>query len=56
MNEWGISTQRGNQWLPQSVHSVLKRKSQRDTRVEDIRNKQYPLKIGKFSITYSLLD
>ena len=56
LNSWGIKTQRGKKWFNTSVFSVLKRKLQRDTRVEDIRNKQYPIKIGKFSITYRLLD
>jgi len=31
MNEWGIPTQRGNKWLPQTVYSVLKRRNQRDS-------------------------
>ena len=52
MNEWGISTQRGNQWLPQSVHSVLKRKSQRDTRIEEQRLKVYEPKLSKMTIKY----
>jgi len=26
LNSWGIKTERGNEWLPQSVFSVLKRK------------------------------
>jgi len=52
MNDWGISTQRGNKWLPQSVHSILKRKNQRDTRVQELRNRQYPIKISKMSLKY----
>ncbi|MDC0072124.1 recombinase family protein [Gammaproteobacteria bacterium] len=55
LNEWGIKTPRGKKWFNTSVHSVLKRRNQRDFRVENQRNKQYPLKIGKFSITYRFL-
>ena len=56
MNEWGIPTQRGNKWLPQSVHSVLKRKNQRDSRVEELRNHQYPIKMSKMSLEYYTYD
>ena len=52
MTEWGIATQRGKKWLPQSVHLVLNRKSRRDTRIMDVRNKQYPIKMSKFSLEY----
>jgi hypothetical protein len=34
------------------VSSVLKRKYERDMRIEEIRNKEYPIKIGKFAIKY----
>ena len=56
MNQWGIPTQRGNKWLPQSVHSILKRKNQRDTRVEELRNRQYPIKMSKMSLKYHTFD
>jgi len=56
MNEWGITTQRGKNWLPQSVHSVLKKKRLRDTRVEDVRNKQHPIKMSKMSLVYHTFD
>ena len=56
LNQWGIKTQRGKKWFNTSVSSVLKRKHQRDNRIENQRNKKYPIKIGRFSITYSLLD
>ena len=55
LNSWGIKTPRGKKWFNTSVYSVLKRKHQRDNRIENQRNKKYPIKIGKFSITYSLL-
>ena len=56
LNSWGIKTPRGKKWFNTSVHSVLKRKHQRDNRIENQRNKKYPIKIGRFSVTYSLLD
>ena len=52
LNEWGIKTQRGNQWFNTSVYSVLKRKSQRDKRVEEQRLKEYKPKLSKMSIKY----
>ena len=54
MNQWGIKTQRGNKWYPNSVHSVLKRKSQRDTRIEEQRLKVYEPKLSKMTIKYFL--
>ena len=52
LNDWGVKTARGNTWFNTSVSSVLKRKHQRDERIEQIRNKEYPVKIGKFRLTY----
>jgi len=52
LNEMNIKTIRGNNWFNTSVSSVLKRKHERDLRIEEIRNKEYPIKIGKFSIKY----
>ena len=48
LNSWGIKTQRGKEWFNTSVFSVLKRKHQRDNRVETVREKEYPIKITKF--------
>ena len=50
MNSWGIKTQRGKAWGGGSVHSVLKRKHQRDLRIEGVRNKKYPIKISKMVV------
>ena len=50
LNSWGIKTQRGKEWFNTSVFSVLKRKHQRDKRVETVREKEYPIKISKFSL------
>ena len=52
LNQWGIKTHRGKQWFNTSVSSVLKRKHERDVRIQEIRNKEYPIKIGKFAIKY----
>ena len=35
-------TSRGKKWFNISVHSVLKRKKQRNERVEQVRNQQFP--------------
>ena len=50
MNSWGIKTQRGKTWGSGSVHSVLKRMHERDVRIENIRNKKYPIKISKMVV------
>ncbi len=55
MNSWGIPTIRGKKWFPQSVFSVLKRKHQRDMRVEQVRNKHFPTKISKMKVVYYIL-
>jgi hypothetical protein len=52
LNEWGIKTPRGKKWYPQSVHSVLKRRNQRDNRIEKQRKINYPIETGKFSLVY----
>ena len=49
MNSWGIKTQRGKTWSNGSVHSVLKRMHQRDVRIENIRNKKFPIDISSLS-------
>ena len=52
LNEMNIKTIRGNSWFNTSVSSVLKRKHERDLRIQEIRNKKFETKIGKFSINY----
>ena len=56
MNSWGIRTIRGKKWFPQSVHSVLKRKHQRDMRIEELRNKKFPTKMSKMKVVYYTFD
>ena len=52
LNKWNVKTTRGNTWFNTSVSSVLKRKHERDVRIQEIRNQKYPIKIGKFAIKY----
>jgi len=52
LNKWSIKTPRGNEWFNTSVSSVLKRKHERELRIQEIRNKEYPIHIGKLSINY----
>ena len=52
LNTWNVKTSRGNTWYNTSVSSVLKRKHERDLRIQKIRNKQYPFKISKLSVKY----
>ena len=56
LNSWGIPTPRGKIWYNNSVFSVLKRKHERDTRIEQVREKKYPLKISKFSLETVTFD
>lgn len=50
LNSWGIKTQRGKEWFNTSVFSVLKRKHQRDERVRLSLEREYPVRISKFSL------
>ena len=52
LNKWNVKTTRGNTWFNTSVSSVLKRKHERDVRIQEIRNQKYPIKIGKLAIKY----
>jgi len=52
LNSWGIKTERRKQWFNTSVHSVLKRKHQRDLRVEEQRNEKFSIKIGRFKVEH----
>ena len=52
LNKWNVKTTRGNTWFNTSVSSVLKRKHERDVRIQEVRNQKYPVKIGKLSIKY----
>jgi len=52
LNEMNIKTIRGNTWFNTSVSSVLKRKHERDLRIQEIRDKKFKTKISKFSVKY----
>jgi len=54
LNSWGIKTQRGKEWFNTSVFSVLKRKHQRERRIEGQRSIEYKPKFSKMSIQYFL--
>ena len=56
LNRQGIPTERGKKWFPQSVFSVLKRKRQRDERIENLRNRHFETKICEFSLRYYSFD
>jgi len=51
-NKWGLQTPRGNTFFNTSISSILKRKHQRDNRIQDIRNKVFSPKLGKVKIKY----
>jgi len=52
LNEMNVKTIRGNTWFNTSVSSVLKRKHERDLRIQEIRNQVFETKISKFRIKY----
>ena len=52
LNQWGIKTHRGKNWFNSSVILVLKRKHERDLRIQQIRNQHFPTKISKFEVNY----
>ena len=51
LNRSGVKTHRGNTFTNSSIHSILKRKKEREKRMI-FRNKEYPVKIGKFELKY----
>ncbi len=51
-NKWKLQTPRGNTFSNGSISSILKRKQQRDNRIQDKRNKVFSPKLGKLKITY----
>ena len=51
LNRSGIKTHRGNTFTNSSIHSILKRKKQRDERMV-LRNKEYPIKMSKLELKY----
>ena len=56
LNQSGIKTHRGKKWFSSSVISVLKRKHERDLRIQQIRNQHFPTKISKFEVNYYIFN
>ena len=52
LNQSGIKTHRGKKWFNSSVISVLKRKHERDLRIQQIRDQHFPSKVSKFEVNY----
>ena len=51
LNTLGIKTHRGKSFSSGSVHSILKRKKERDNLIEEVRNKEFPIKIINFDLS-----
>ena len=56
LNKSGIKTHRGKKWFNSSVISVLKRKHERDVRIQQIRNQHLPTKISKLEVNNYIFD
>ena len=52
LNRSGIKSERGKKFSNSSVHSVLKRKKERDTRIRDVRKKKYEFILKDMRIIY----
>jgi hypothetical protein len=52
LNKSGIKTQREKTFSNSSVHSILKRKKQRDERIESVRNQRYESSMGKMTLEF----
>ena len=51
LNTLGIKTHRGKSFSSGSIHSILKRKKERDKCIEGVRNKDFPIKILNFVLS-----
>ena len=51
LNALGIKTHQGKLFSSGSIHSILKRKKERDKWIEDVRNKEFPIKIINFDLS-----
>ena len=49
-NKLGIKTHRGKSFSSGSIHSILKRKKERDKWIEEVRNKEFPIQILNFKL------
>ena len=50
LNTLGIKTHRGKSFSSGSIHSILKRKKERDIWIQEVRNKEFPIKIKNFDL------
>ena len=48
LNSLEIKTHRGNTFSSGSIHSILKRKEERDIWIKEVRKKNYPVSIENF--------
>jgi len=51
LNSLGIKTHRGKSFSSGSIHSILKRKKERDKWIEEVRNKEFSIKILNFDLS-----
>ena len=51
LNALGIKTHRGKSFSSGSIHSILKRKRERDKWIEEVRKKEFPIKILNFDLS-----
>ena len=51
LNTLGIKTHRGKSFSSGSIHSILKRKKEREKWIEEVHNKKYPIKIINFDLS-----
>jgi DNA-binding transcriptional MerR regulator len=51
LNTLGIKTHRGKSFSSASIHSILKRKKEREKWIEEVRNKKSPIKIINFDLS-----
>ena len=51
LNALGIKTHRGKSFSSGSIHSILKRKKERDNWIEEVRNKEFSIKILNFDLS-----
>ena len=52
LNSYGIKTARDTGWTNTKVFFILKRKRQRDERVEELRLRKYPIVFTSFGFKY----
>ena len=51
LNALGIKTHQGGTFSSGSIHSILKRKKERDKWIEEVRNKEFTVKIINFDLS-----